>query len=150
MRAVVQRVSRARVRVDGETVGEIGRGLLALVAISRDDDDAVAAWMAHRIATLRVFEDDAGRFAHALDAVGGEVLAVSQFTLYGDCRRGARPSFDRSAPPEPARALFDRFVEHLESMLPGRVRTGRFGARMQVELVNDGPVTLIVEKEAAR
>ncbi len=147
MRTVVQRVRRARVRIDGETVGEIGRGLLVLAALARDDDDATIAWVARRIATLRVFEDASGRFALSLDAVDGAVLAVSQFTLYGDCRRGTRPSFDRAAPPDVARGRFERFVAELERHLPGRVRTGRFGARMDVELVNDGPVTLVVEKE---
>lgn len=144
MRAVVQRVNRARVRVGGETAGEIGTGLLALVGVRADDGPADAAYIAGKIRDLRVFEDDAGKMNRSLGDVGGAVLAVSQFTLYGDCRKGRRPSFDHAAPPDLARRLFEAAVSHLRAAgVP--VETGRFQARMAVELVNDGPVTVLLD-----
>lgn len=146
MRAVVQRVSRASVEVDGEVIGAIDRGYLVLAAIGRDDTDDTLRWMARKVATLRIFGDEEGRMSVGLDGVDGCVLVVSQFTLYGNVGKGTRPSFDRSAPPEVAREMFDRFVEYLREELPGRVETGSFQAMMTVSLVNDGPVTIVIEK----
>jgi len=144
VRAVVQRVSRAVVRVAGETVGSIERGLLVLLGIGRDDTEADAARLAEKLAFLRVFDDEAGKMNRDLAAVGGAVLAVSQFTLYGDCRKGRRPSFVAAAPPERGRPLFDAFVRGLLALgIP--VQTGRFGAAMEVELVNEGPVTILLD-----
>jgi D-tyrosyl-tRNA(Tyr) deacylase len=144
VRLVLQRVSQAAVRVEGEVVGEIGRGLLVLVGVERGDGAAEAAAAADKLAGLRVFEDDQGKMNLDLAAVGGELLLVSQFTLAGSLERGRRPSFDRAAPPELAAPLFAELVALL--LRRGlRVATGRFGARMAVALVNDGPVTLILD-----
>jgi D-tyrosyl-tRNA(Tyr) deacylase len=139
VRAIVQRVARARVTVDEKPVADIGPGLLVLLGVHRDDDEQRAEKMARKLAALRVFEDEKGLMSRSLAQHGGEVLCVSQFTLYGDTRRGNRPSFTDAAPPELARPLYERVCEALGA------RTGRFGARMAVELVNDGPVTLLVE-----
>jgi D-tyrosyl-tRNA(Tyr) deacylase len=144
MRAVVQRVSRASVTVDGEVVGSCGRGLLVLVGVGHDDTDATARRLAEKLARLRIFEKDDGRFDRSLLDVGGEALVVSQFTLLADTRKGTRPSFTGAAAPERAEPLIATFVEALRAH-GVRVETGVFAARMQVELVNDGPVTLIVE-----
>lgn len=145
MRAVVQRVSRAAVRVDGETVGAIGRGFVVLAGFAPADDEAALAWMAEKLAGLRVFGDAEGKMNLGLAEVGGAMLVVSQFTLYGDASKGRRPSFVGAAPPGPAEALYDRFVGLLrERGVP--VETGRFGAMMDVELINDGPVTLLLER----
>ncbi len=143
MRAVVQRVSRAKVTVAGEMVGEIGRGLLVLLGIGQDDTEADSDYMADKIAGLRIFEDDAGKMNRAVE-IDGAVLAVSQFTLYGDVRKGRRPSFDGAARPEKARELYERFVSRLREM-GLRCETGRFQEMMEVELVNDGPVTILVD-----
>jgi D-tyrosyl-tRNA(Tyr) deacylase len=144
MRAVLQRVSRAAVVIDGETVGAIERGLLVLLGISPADTPAEAQWLAEKTAGLRIFNDEAGKMNLSIADVGGAVLVVSQFTLYGDCRKGRRPSFLGAAPPEIAVPLYEAFVNALRALgLP--VATGRFGAMMQVELVNDGPVTLILD-----
>jgi D-aminoacyl-tRNA deacylase len=141
LRAVVQRVSRAAVRVEGLTVGAIGRGFLVLLGVTHADGRAEAEWLARKVAGLRVFEDDAGKMNLGLTDVGGEVLVVSQFTLYGDVRKGRRPSFTDAARPEQAEPLVDYFASRLrEEGL--RVETGVFGAMMEVALVNDGPVTL--------
>ena len=145
MRVVLQRVSRAQVTVDGRVTGTIARGFLVLAAFAAGDDDATLEWMADKIAGLRLFPDDAGRMNLDLHAVGGGVLVVSQFTLYGDVARGRRPSFVDAALPEVAEGLYDRFVTLLRAKVP-EVATGEFGATMAVELVNDGPVTLIVER----
>jgi D-tyrosyl-tRNA(Tyr) deacylase len=144
VKLVIQRVSRASVRVGAEIVGAIGPGLLVLVGLEHDDGEGEVDKAARRIATLRVFEDDGGRMNRGLDEVGGRVLAVSQFTLAGSIRKGRRPSFDGAMPGERAEPLFDRFVELLRG-LGVEVETGKFGAMMEVELVNDGPVTLIWE-----
>lgn len=147
MRVVLQRVSSARVRVDGEVVGKIGCGLLLLCGFSEDDNDQVLAWMAAKCADLRVFRDEVGKMNLSLRDVEGAFLVVSQFTLYGDARKGRRPSFVSSAAPETARRLYDRFLVLLgEQGLP--VESGVFQARMEVEMVNDGPVTLVVERRA--
>ena len=144
MRAVLQRVSQASVAVNGETVGSIGRGFLVLLGVARHDTQAEAAWLAHKIAGLRLFEDEAGKMNLALSDVGGAVLVVSQFTLYGDVRKGRRPSFIDAARPEQAAPLVDYFARqvHAEGL---RVETGQFRASMQVSLINDGPVTLFLD-----
>jgi D-tyrosyl-tRNA(Tyr) deacylase len=145
VRAVVQRVSRAAVRVDGETVGAIARGFVVLVGFAPADDEAALAWMAEKLAGLRVFGDAEGKMNLGIQEVGGAMLVVSQFTLYGDASKGRRPSFVGAAPPEQAEALYERFVALLRER-GVRVETGRFRAMMDVELVNDGPVTLLLER----
>ncbi len=144
MRAVVQRVSRAQVAVDGEIVGEVGRGLLVLLGVTHADTEADADYLADKIAGLRVFEDENGKMNLDTAAVGGGILVVSQFTLYGDVRRGKRPSFDAAAKPERARELYEHFVARIRAAgLP--CQTGRFQEMMEVELVNDGPVTILLD-----
>ncbi len=146
MRAGVQRVTEAAVSVEGASVAEIGRGLLVLLGVSEDDTEAEAEYVAARIAGLRVFDDAEGKLNLSVGDCGGSVLLVSQFTLYGDCRKGRRPSFTRAAVPEAAQRLYEAVAGRLESMgLP--VKTGRFGASMSVRLVNDGPVTLLLDSE---
>jgi D-aminoacyl-tRNA deacylase len=146
MRAVVQRVSRARVTVTSEVTGEIGPGLLVLLGIGQNDSENDAIYLAEKIAGLRVFEDEQGKMNLSVQQVGGSVLAVSQFTLYGDVRRGKRPSFDSAAPPQEARELYDFFVKQIRST-GLRCETGRFQEMMQVELVNEGPVTILLDSE---
>ncbi len=144
MRAVVQRVTRAKVSVDRNVVGEIGPGMLVLVAAGKGDGPDQIKWMADKLVGLRIFTDEAGKMNLSLTQVGGSMLVVSQFTLYGDCRKGKRPSYAGSAPPDEASGLYASFVETVRGMgVP--VREGVFGAMMQVDLVNDGPVTLIVD-----
>ena len=144
MRAVVQRVAEAQVAVDGEVVGAIGRGLCVLLGVAVADTEADADALCRKVLGLRVFDDAGGRFQHALAEVGGELLVVSQFTLYGDCSAGRRPSFTAAAPAPHAEALYRRFVAGAErAAVP--VATGRFGARMHVRLVNEGPVTLLLD-----
>ena len=145
MRAVVQRVVGASVAVRGETVGKIGRGLMILVGVGDDDSEDQARWLARKCAGLRVFEDSDGLMNLSLGDVGGRALVVSQFTLYGDCDKGRRPSFTGAAPPEKAEALYGVFVRALEDEGID-VETGRFQAKMLVEISNDGPVTLILER----
>ncbi len=148
MRAVVQRVSRAQVAVDGEIVGEIGRGLLVLLGVTHADNKADADYLADKIAGLRIFEDGNGKMDLDVTAVSGGILVVSQFTLYGDVRRGKRPSFDAAAAPQRARQLYEYFVERIRAAgLP--CQTGRFQEMMQVELVNDGPVTILLDSAKA-
>lgn len=144
MRAVVMRCARAAVRVDGRTVGEIGPGFVVLLGVAADDGPADLDYLVPKIVGLRVFPDEEGRFNRSLEEVGGSVLVVSQFTLYGDCRHGRRPSFTRAAPGAVARELYEKFVERLRGM-GLRVATGEFGARMMVEIFNDGPVTLLLD-----
>lgn len=144
MRAVVQRVSRGAVRVDGEVVGAVGRGLLVLLGIAREDAEAEAAWMADKLAALRIFEDAAGKMNLSVAEIGGGLLLVSQFTLLGEARKGNRPSFTGAASPEAALDLYQRVCALLRAKgLP--VSQGVFRAAMEVELVNDGPVTLILD-----
>src|ERR671937_344099 len=143
MRAVVQRVSRARVVVEGEVRGEIGPGLCVLLGVARSDDAAAAERLAGRVARLRIFENDEGRFDRSLLDNGGAALVVSQFTLIADTAKGNRPSFSGAAPPEEAEPLYERFCEALRA-LGVEVATGVFGAQMKVDLVNDGPVTIIL------
>jgi D-tyrosyl-tRNA(Tyr) deacylase len=145
MRIVLQRVSRARVTVGGRVTGEIGAGLLLLVGFTEGDGEAEVGWMAEKVVGLRIFPDDEGKMNRSVEEAGGAVLIVSQFTLYGDARKGRRPSFIEAARPEAAIPLYERFVELVRAT--GRpVATGEFGAMMDVELVNDGPVTLILER----
>ena len=144
MRAVVHRVSQARVVIDGEVVGEIARGLLVLLGVAKTDTHAQAQWLAEKIVSLRIFNDADGKMNLGLEDVGGEMLIVSQFTLYGDCSTGRRPSFIDAAGPDIAEPLYEVFINAVKA-LGIRATTGRFGAMMQVELVNDGPVTVTVE-----
>ena len=144
MRALIQRVNTAAVTVDGQVVGEIGRGLCVFVGVTHSDDEAVAAKLAERVWRLRVFDDEAGFMNVPVAQAGGEVLVVSQFTLYGDTRKGRRPSWVAAARPEQAEPLIEKFATVLAG-LGARVATGRFAAHMHVELVNDGPVTVQVE-----
>jgi D-aminoacyl-tRNA deacylase len=146
MRAVVQRVSRAKVTINGWTSGEIGHGLLVLLGVGREDGEADAAYLAEKVAGLRIFEDAEGKMNRSVEDVAGSVLAVSQFTLYGDVRRGKRPSFDAAAPPEQARQLYERFVQRIQAA-GLRCETGRFQEMMQVELVNEGPVTILLDSK---
>lgn len=146
MRAVVQRVSRASVKVNSEFTGQIGEGLLVLLGVAQDDSDADAAYLAEKVAGLRIFEDDAGKMNRSVIDIGGAVLAVSQFTLFGDVRKGKRPSFDEAARPERARERYQHFVECVGS-LGLRCETGRFQEMMEVELVNQGPVTILLDSK---
>ena len=144
MRAVVQRVSRSQVTVHGEITGKIGQGLLVLLGIAQTDTTGDADYLVDKISGLRIFEDEIGKMNRSVTDVGGEVLAVSQFTLYGDVRRGKRPSFDAAAPPAQARELYNYFVDRiLEAGIP--CQTGRFQETMQVELTNEGPVTILLD-----
>jgi D-aminoacyl-tRNA deacylase len=149
VRVVVQRVSRAAVRVDGATVGAIGRGFVVLAGLAATDDEPVLRWMAEKLVGLRVFGDAEGKMNLALGDVGGALLVISQFTLYGDAHKGRRPSFIAAAPPGVAEPLYERFVAILRE-LGATVEAGRFGAMMEVELVNDGPVTLVLERGEER
>lgn len=157
MRVIIQRVKSSQVTVNGEIVGKIGRGLNLLVGIADTDTDAELDWMVRKCLELRLFPEEEGgvnkappgeaRWQKSVQEIGGELLVVSQFTLYGDCRKGRRPSFDRSAAPTIAQQLYNRFVDKLRSS-GLRVETGQFGAIMQVSIENDGPVTLLLEREA--
>jgi D-tyrosyl-tRNA(Tyr) deacylase len=144
MRAVVQRVSRSQVSSNGEITGQIDLGLLVLLGVGRDDTEADETYLAEKVCGLRVFDDAQGKMNRSVQEVGGSVLAVSQFTLYGDVRRGKRPSFDAAAPPEKARQLYDFFVEQIRNA-GLRCETGRFQEMMKVELVNEGPVTILLD-----
>ena len=144
MRAVVQRVSRARVTVNDQVIAEIGRGLLVLLGVGQEDDQASADYLSDKIIGLRIFEDDTGKMNQAVREAGGKVLLVSQFTLYGDVRRGKRPSFDAAALPEKARVLYQYLVERIRACGLA-CETGKFQNTMQVELVNDGPVTILLD-----
>ena len=146
MRAVVQRVSRAKVTVNEFVTGEIGHGLLVLLGVGREDSEADVDYLAQKIIGLRIFEDVDGKMNRSVVDVGGSVLAVSQFTLYGDVRRGKRPSFDDAAPPDQARRLYELFVQRIQAA-GLRCETGRFQEMMQVELVNEGPVTILVDSK---
>lgn len=144
MRALVQRVSKAKVTVEGEVVGEIGRGFVVLLGVRPEDDPAGAEWLANKVAGLRLFEDEQGKMNRALADVGGQLLVVSQFTLYGDASKGRRPSFIGAARPEQAEPLVNHFIAFLRRQ-GFTVANGRFGAHMLVEIYNDGPVTLMLE-----
>ena len=146
MRIVLQRVKKASVTVGGERISEIGTGLLLLVGVAQGDGEAEADWLAGKVAGLRIMGDEQGMMNLSVKDVGGEVLAVSQFTLLADTRKGKRPSFVRAAPPEEAEALFDHFCKRLREAGVASVKTGSFGAMMEVALVNDGPVTIVLER----
>lgn len=144
MRAVIQRVSRASVKVEGEITGSIGRGILLLLGVGKDDSEQDALYLVEKTLNLRIFEDENDKMNLSLTDIAGELLVVSQFTLYGDTRRGRRPSFIDAAPPETANRLYEFFVVECRRILP-RVETGKFQAMMDVELVNDGPVTILID-----
>lgn len=146
MRAVVQRVSQGRVTVAGEVVGQIGKGYVILLGVAKEDTETEADYMAEKVAGLRVFEDENGKMNLSIQEAGGAVLAVSQFTLYGDVRRGRRPGFDRAGRPGQAEPLYERFVARLREQ-GLQVETGRFQTHMEVALVNDGPVTILIDSE---
>lgn len=146
MRVVIQRVKEARVEVNGETVGEIGKGFLLLLGVGRDDSEADVNYLVDKILGLRVFEDENGKMNLSIKETGGEVLVVSQFTLFGDCRKARRPSFDQAAPPELAENLYTRFVENLKEK-GIRIDTGKFGEIMEVHLTNSGPLTLLLDSK---
>ncbi len=144
MRAVIQRVSHASVEVDGEICGKIGKGYLILLGVADGDSDADLKYIADKTVNLRIFEDENGKMNKSIADIGGEILVVSQFTLYGDCRKGRRPSFDSAMKPEAANKMYEEFVEYIKGN-GLRVETGRFGADMKVELLNDGPVTMLLD-----
>jgi D-tyrosyl-tRNA(Tyr) deacylase len=146
MRAVIQRVKRAEVRVNGHAVGTVGAGILVLLGIGKEDTPEAAESLADKIVNLRIFDDEKGRMNRSLSETRGGLLCVSQFTLYGDCRKGRRPSYDRAAPPDMARRLYEAFVGSVRGS-GITVETGQFQAMMEVELVNDGPVTLLLDSE---
>ena len=146
MRAVIQRVSAAKVTVDGKVAGSVGRGLLVLLGVGKEDDSGDAGHLADKTATLRIFEDEQGKMNRSLLDLGAEVLVVSQFTLFGDCRKGRRPSFDQAAPPAIADRLYREFADLLRQK-GVKVETGVFQAMMQVELINDGPVTILLDSK---
>ena len=146
MKTVIQRVSHAAVRIDGQTVGEIGRGLLVLLGIGKADVPATSDWMINKLFTLRIFPDDAGKMNRSVTDIGGGILVVSQFTLYGVLEKGTRPSFSDAMPPAEAEQLYNDFRQRLRSATSLPVAAGRFAAMMDVELVNDGPVTIILER----
>jgi D-tyrosyl-tRNA(Tyr) deacylase len=146
MRAVIQRVTRASVAVDGAIVGEISGGLLVLLGVAREDNREDADYLAEKIIALRIFDDELGKMNHSLAEAGGAILVVSQFTLYGDVRKGRRPSYDAAARPEQANQLYEYFVERVRAA-GIRCETGKFQAMMKVELVNDGPVTILLDSE---
>lgn len=146
MKAVIQRVSKASVTVDGAVTGSINHGLLILLAIHKNDSPETLIWMADKITRLRIFQDDEGKMNRSVQDVNGGILVVSQFTLYGDVRKGTRPSFIESAPPEKAEAMYNDFVTWLETNSGLTIQTGIFGAMMDVQLNNDGPVTIIIDR----
>lgn len=146
MRVVLQRASRGSVTIDGSVVGEIGLGLVLLVGFTEGDDPETVRWMAEKVLGLRVFSDAEEKMNLSLEDVGGDLLVISQFTLYGDTRKGRRPSFLKAASPPVAIPLYDRFLEILRERAPGKVESGEFGTMMDVELVNAGPVTLVLER----
>ena len=145
MRAVIQRVSCASVRVDGALRGQIGRGLLVFLGVGQTDDFQDIEWLAQKIAKLRVFEDDEGRMNRSVGEIGGGIMVISQFTLFGNLKKGSRPSFNRAGAPESAKALYERFILELEKITGKRVATGVFAALMHIDALNDGPVTLIID-----
>ncbi len=147
MRVVLQRVKSSRVEVAGDIIGQISRGLNLLVGIAPTDTETELDWMARKCLELRIFPDETGKLSHSVQDIQGELLVISQFTLYGDCRKGRRPSFDRVAPGDLAQQLYDEFVKKLQQS-GLKLETGRFGAMMTVQIENDGPVTLLLEREA--
>lgn len=147
MRAVIQRVTKGKVTVDGQIIGEIGKGLVVLLGIGQEDGSRDIEYLADKIMNLRIFEDENGKMNISLLEINGELLLVSQFTLYGDCRKGKRPSFDKAARPGDAEMMYDRFVEYCRSNFPVKVETGKFQAMMKLDIYNDGPVTLLLDSK---
>ncbi|MCL5991713.1 MAG: D-aminoacyl-tRNA deacylase [Bacteroidetes bacterium] len=147
MRTVVQRVNRASVTIDGKVTGEIGKGLLVFLAISNSDNSEIMRWMCNKLVNLRIFPDEEGKMNKSVLDTGGGILLISNFTLYGDASKGFRPSFIKSAPPEISKPLYESMVLYLKENYPLHIASGEFGAMMDIELVNDGPVTIIIEKE---
>jgi len=148
VKAVVQRVARASVSVDGQSVGQIGRGLLVLLGIGKNDTSADSDWMINKLLKLRIFPDDAHNMNRSVTDIGGEILVVSQFTLYGDARKGQRPSFIDAMPPSEAERLYNDFMSKLRTSTSLKLAEGKFAAMMDVELVNDGPVTIVLDSHA--
>ena len=146
MKAVVQRVKQASVKIDGEIVGEISAGILLLIAFSANDNDETITWFANKLMNLRIFNDENEKLNLSLLDTNGELLIVSNFTIYGETRKGFRPSFTESASPQAAEEIYERFIQYIKANYSTKVQTGQFGAMMDVSLINDGPVTLIVEK----
>ncbi len=149
MRLVIQRVIEAHVKVEGQIIGQIGSGLLVLLGIHRNDEPKQISWMISKLLNLRIFEDDLGKMNRSLLDIKGEVLVISQFTLYGNCNNGRRPDFLEAAAPDIAKPIYDMFIEEVRKEL-GSVQTGEFGACMQVALINDGPVTMIIDSKESR
>ncbi|MCF0190636.1 MAG: D-tyrosyl-tRNA(Tyr) deacylase [Marinilabiliaceae bacterium] len=147
MRVVIQRVSEASVTIDGEIVGKIGQGLLLLYAVEAEEDDSDIDWLVNKIVKMRIFSDELGLMNRSIQDIDGEILVISQFTLFAETKKGCRPSFIRSAKPETAEPLYELFVEKIASTIGKRVETGRFGADMKVRLLNDGPVTIIIDSK---
>ncbi len=147
MKAVVQRVKSASVSIDSNVKSSIKNGLLVLVAIAENDNDEVISWFANKLANLRIFEDEEGKINKSILDINGEMLIVSNFTIYGETKKGFRPSFSAACPPETAKIIYNKMLEYIKSSYDFQLKTGEFGAMMDVELVNDGPVTLIIEKE---
>ncbi|MBU5449205.1 D-aminoacyl-tRNA deacylase [Acetivibrio sp. MSJd-27] len=147
MKIVLQRVSRASVTVEERVKGRIGEGYMALVGITDTDTEEILKYMAEKMINLRIFEDEAGKMNRSLLDVGGEILLISQFTLYADCKKGRRPSFIKAGSPAFAEQMYENMIKYLEHLLPGKIQTGQFGADMKVELVNDGPVTIVLDSD---
>lgn len=147
MKIVLQRVSRASVSIDGKMKGTVGKGYMALLGVCDADTEEVARYMADKMLHLRIFEDEAGKMNLSLLDVGGEILLISQFTLYADCKKGRRPSFVKAGAPTHAQEVYLWLIQYLEAAIPGRIQTGEFGADMQVELINDGPVTILLDSD---
>ena len=147
MKIVLQRVSRASVTVEERVKGRIGEGYMALVGITDTDTEEILKYMAEKMINLRIFEDEAGKMNRSLLDVGGEILLISQFTLYADCEKGRRPSFIKAGSPAFAEQMYENMIKYLEHLLPGKIQTGQFGADMKVELVNDGPVTIVLDSD---
>lgn len=146
MKVVVQRAASSKVTVNRRVVGEINHGLLLLVGVHQEDDEKIMHWMCNKILNLRIFEDKEGKMNKSVQDIGGEILVVSQFTLYGDAKKGSRPSFIEAARPEKAEPMYDKMIEYLKKNSKLNIESGEFGAMMKIHLVNDGPVTLILEK----
>ncbi|MFK7924305.1 MAG: D-aminoacyl-tRNA deacylase [Bacteroidia bacterium] len=147
MRTVIQRVQHSKVVVEDQTIGEIGRGLMVLLGVTHDDNETDIKWLVKKITKMRIFNDDAGKMNLSVEDIGGDILVVSQFTLYANARKGNRPSYIRSAPPDVSIPLYEQFVETLRASFTGQVATGEFGAMMEVSLLNDGPVTIILDSK---